>query len=77
MFRARERAFKQFKCPRPQCVNAYTYLRLFGLHFAGITMYHSLVVTKTLGEKTLRFHVLVRTVAMQRFKVKIFVRIAS
>ena len=21
MFRPRERAFKQFKCPRPQCVN--------------------------------------------------------
>ena len=24
MFRARERAFKQFKCPRPQCVNEIT-----------------------------------------------------
>jgi len=23
LFRPRQRAFKQFKCPRPQCVNVY------------------------------------------------------
>ena len=40
-------------------LNAHTYLRLFGLHCAGVRMHHSLVVTETLGEKkTFRFHIL-------------------
>ena len=32
MFRPRERAFKQFKCPRPQCVN---YIKVKKLVWAG------------------------------------------
>jgi len=36
LFRPRERAFKQFKCPRPQCVNAQFFYSstIYMLHYA-------------------------------------------
>jgi len=33
LFRPRERAFKQFKCPRPQCVKQYKNVNNEKLHF--------------------------------------------